>query len=135
MVFLSKKHVIQLNKSTIESHGGNFMPPNNFLHEDNLDYLIEIVKAEMFGMPLYPSLTDKAAVYCFNIICNHIFSDGNKRTGLASAHIFLNKNNADFNSNLTDEILTAFILKVASGQSSLEECQVWFSENVESFDI
>ena len=84
MRYLTKQRVVQLNEATVDAHGGNFMPPNNFLHEENLDYLLDAVQAEMFGEPLYPNISDKAAIYCYNIICNHIFSDGNKRTGLAS---------------------------------------------------
>ena len=49
------------------------MPPYNFLHEENLDYLLEAVQAEMFGEPLYPTVSGKAAVYCFNIIPAVIF--------------------------------------------------------------
>ncbi|MFN3848284.1 MAG: type II toxin-antitoxin system death-on-curing family toxin [Spirosomataceae bacterium] len=129
MRFLTKSQIIRLNKATVDEHGGNFMPPSNFLHEENLDYLIEIVQAEMFGEPLYPSITDKAAVYCYNIICNHIFTDGNKRTGLASALIFLNLNGFDIANNIDNQTLTNFIIKVASGESSLEECREWFSQN------
>ncbi len=29
-----------------------------------------------------------------------------------------------------NEILTAFIIKIASGQSSLEECKEWFATNI-----
>ena len=52
MRYLTKKRVIRLNKFTVREHGGNFNPPDNFLHEDNLDYLLEAVQAEMFGEPL-----------------------------------------------------------------------------------
>lgn len=62
MVYLEKKDITLFNKRTVETHGGNFMPPNNFLHEENLDYLLEAVQAEMFGEPLYPTIADKAAV-------------------------------------------------------------------------
>lgn len=127
--YLTKSRIIKINKETIEIHGGNFMPPFNFLHEENLDYLVEVVTSEMFGQQLYPLITDKAAVYCFNIICNHIFSDGNKRTGLGAALQFLNLNGLDVSQNITDDILTAFILKIASGRSSLEECKAWFELN------
>jgi death on curing protein len=132
MRYLTKKRVIRLNKSTVREHGGNFNPPDNFLHEDNLDYLLEAVQAEMFGEPLYPTISDKAAVYCYNIICNHIFSDGNKRTGLGAAHLFLYLNNYDLSLSLDNPILTDFIIKVASGQSNLEECRDWFKENIVS---
>lgn len=127
--YLSKSRIIKINKETIEIHGGNFMSPFNFLHEENLDYLVEVVTSEMFGQQLYPLITDEAAVYCFNIICNHIFSDGNKRTGLGAALQFLNLNGLDISQNITDDILTAFILKIASGQSNLEECKAWFALN------
>ena len=129
MIYLTKQQIIRLNIATIEAHGGNFMPPNNFLHEENLDYLLEAVQAEMFGEPLYPTISDKAALYCYNIICNHIFSDGNKRTGLASSLIFMNLNHYELRLEVTNTILTDFILKVASGQSNLEECKEWFKEN------
>jgi death on curing protein len=127
--YLEKEDIVFINKRTVEEHGGNFMFPSNFLHEENLDYLLEAVQAEMFGEPLYPSITDKAAVYCYNIICNHIFSDGNKRTGLSSALTFLKLNNQHLTKDLTFEDLYGFILKVASGESSLEECKVWFKQN------
>ncbi|WP_169579827.1 type II toxin-antitoxin system death-on-curing family toxin [Runella zeae] len=68
-------------------------------------------------------------MYCYNIICNHIFSDGNKRTGLASSLIFMNLNHYELRLEVTNTILTDFILKVASGQSNLEECKEWFKEN------
>ena len=84
----------------------------------------------MFGEPLYSTLTDKAAVYCFNIIGNHIFTDGNKRTGLGAALVFLNLNGHDLSPAIDDTILTNFILKVASGESSLDECRGWFAANV-----
>lgn len=130
MIYLTKHQVIRLNIATVEEHGGNFMPPDNFLHEENLDYLLEAVQAEMFGVPLYPAISDKAALYCYNIICNHIFTDGNKCTGLAAAIIFLNLNHYDLRLEVTNAILTDFILKVASGQSDLEEYKAWFMENV-----
>lgn len=127
--YLTKQQIVRLNKATVDTHGGNFMPPSNFLHEENLDYLLEAVQAEMFGSPLYPTITDKAAVYCYNIICNHIFTDGNKRTGLGAASVFLNLNGYDFSELVTNAFLTDFIIKVASGQSSLEECRDWVEKN------
>ncbi len=88
MRYLSKLMLSAINRKTIESHGGNFIDPNNFLNEANLDYLIEIVQSEMFGEPLYPTLSEKAGLYMYNIISNHIFQDGNKRTGLEAGIVF-----------------------------------------------
>ena len=128
MEYLTKNDVININHMTIEDVGGNFVPPQNFLHEENLDYLIEAAQAEMFGAPLYPEIYQKAGLYMFNIICNHIFQDGNKRTGLESALLFLQLNNYDLVVN--DAKLINFTLEVASGQYSLEQTQDWFKENI-----
>ncbi len=40
MRYLIKKEVIYLNKKNISRFGGNFIQPHNFLHEENLDYLV-----------------------------------------------------------------------------------------------
>ncbi|MDX2303103.1 MAG: type II toxin-antitoxin system death-on-curing family toxin [Microscillaceae bacterium] len=70
----------------------------------------------------------KAALYLYNIISNHIFQDGNKRTGLQSAIIFLLMNGYDLQSD--DETLIHFTLSVASAELSLEPVQAWFEEHI-----
>lgn len=130
MRYLTKTIVVAINKKTILSHGGNFIEPYNFLNEQNLDYLIEILRAEMFGEPLYPKLSDKVGLYMYNIIANHIFQDGNKRTGLEAAIVFLRINGFNISQNLHLNDLYDFTIKVASGESSLEECQQWFDINM-----
>lgn len=128
MHYLEKGDITRINYLTIQDVGGNFVPPTNFLHEENLDYLIEAVEAEMFGEPLYREVYDKAGVYFFNIICNHIFQDGNKRTGLEASLLFLQLNGYDL--VVDDDLLTNFTLSVASGEQSLEQVQSWFREHI-----
>ena len=128
--FLEKQDIILINKETIAAHGGNFVPPFNILKEAPLDYVLEAVQAEMFGAPLYPELADKAAVYLFSIISGHIFSDGNKRTGLEAALVFLKMNGFRLRRDLEKETLLAFVIKVASGESNLEKCRAWFAAHI-----
>ena len=146
MRYLIKEGILAINKKTIKRHGGNFLPPHNFLHEDVLDYLLEAVQSEMFGEAMYPLISDKAGLYMFNIVCNHIFQDGNKRTGLDAAITFLILNGyrlkkvlnkANINGKINPEkgssskkILEEFTLEVASGKLTLKETQQWFKENV-----
>ncbi|MBK9255428.1 MAG: type II toxin-antitoxin system death-on-curing family toxin [Saprospiraceae bacterium] len=118
MRYLTKTIVVAINKKTILSHGDNFIEPHNYLNEQNLDYLLEIVHAEMFGEPLYPNLSDKAGLYMYNIIANHIFQDGNKRTGLEAAIVFLRINGFNISQNLHLNDLYDFTIKVASGEFS-----------------
>ena len=131
MELLTKTDIIVINYKTIKAHGGNYVPPYNFLHEPNLDYIIDIIEAEMFGEPLYPTIADKASIYFYNIICNHIFSDGNKRTGLESALLFLDANNHQLLESLENIALFNFVTSVASGQITLDECRNWFKNNIE----
>ncbi len=123
MKYLSKENIVTINQFTINKHGGNFNPPSNYLHEENLDYLIEIVSSEMFGQQTYPTLASKAGLYMYNIIANHVFSDGNKRTGLEAGIAFLRINGKNISQKLTIDDIFNFTIKVASGNSSLEGTQ------------
>ena len=123
MLFLTEKQIIIINRLTISHHGGNFVPPDNLLNESALDYLVDAIYAEMFGQSLYPSVFDKAGVYMFNIISNHVFSDGNKRTGLEAGLLFLKLNGYQLSDAVTNEILTNFIISIASAEQTLETVQ------------
>ena len=149
MKYLKIDYILRINRRTIKEHGGDFISPENIFREDALLYLYDAVGAEVFGKPLYPTLSDKAGVYLFNIIDNHIFHDGNKRTGLEAALLFLKLNGFKLKNNLnkisfrntsegfpekgktSDEILENFILEIASGSLNLNDCQKWLSENIE----
>ncbi len=126
--YLQKRDILNINRRMIDLVGGTFLPPDNLLKSSALDYLIEIVSTDMFGKPLYPEIWDKAGVYCFNIIANHIFHDGNKRTGLESALLFLELNG--FTLNASDDDLIAFATDVASGKFTLADTQQWFKERL-----
>ncbi len=129
MRLLTKKEIIFLNKNNISRFGGNFVPPDNLFHETSLDYLVDIVDAELFGETMYPEIYHKAGVYLFNIISNHIFTDGNKRTGLDACILFYELNGYQLSEKVNDQTLTAFILSVASAEQSLEKVQAWLEEN------
>jgi len=69
-------------------------------------------------------------VYLFNIVCNHVFQDGNKRTGMQATVIFLQLNGYGLAVIVDDDLLTNFTLSVASGEQSLEQVQAWFETDV-----
>ena len=116
MELLTKTDIIVINYKTVKAHGGNYVPPYNFLHEANLDYIIDIIEAEMFGEPLYPEISDKASIYFYNIICNHIFSDGNKRTGLETAVLFLGANGHQLSESLANIDLSVSLQPLHRGK-------------------
>lgn len=100
------------------------------MHESSLDYLVDIVDAELFGEAMYPEIYHKAGLYLFNIISNHIFTDGNKRTGLDACLLFLEFNGYQLSDTVTNQILTDFILSVASAEQTLELVQNWLKANI-----
>lgn len=110
--------------------GGLFVPFDNVKNHNALDYLVEIVQTELFGTELYPAISNKAAIYLYNVICNHIFNDGTKRTGLESALLFLEKNNFILKQEVTDEELISLTLEVAEGQKDIESIAFWFSSRI-----
>lgn len=76
-----------------------------FLHEEQLDYLVEVVSAKYGDVEYYPTLYQKAAVYARHIIESHIFLDGNKRIGLTCAHKFLELNGCKLREDINDSII------------------------------
>lgn len=150
MDYLRQEDLILINRMTVRQHGGNFVPPNNILHIDGLVYVIEAVQGELFGQEMYPEIYDKAAVYMYTIISNHVFQDGNKRTGLEAALLFLRLNRYRLQDQLTritfedkevprkgntsNDILYQFTMELASGILSLEACQEWFKANIVQID-
>lgn len=147
MVYLEKEDIILINKLTIHFHGGGFVPPNNLLNDNGLEYVVDAVKGEIFGQEVYSKIYDKAAVYMFTIISNHVFQDGNKRTGLESGLLFIKLNGYKLKESLskiefenrqipkvgdeTKEILFNFTMEMASGEMNLDESRKWFEHNIE----
>jgi death-on-curing protein len=67
-----------------------------------------------------------AATYASAIVKNHPFFDGNKRTGLASAVIFLAVNRFEFNAPNKETIDT--FLKIADNKIDEKEVHLWFQK-------
>ena len=80
--------------------------------------------ASFQGKYLHSDLYEQAAAYAFHICQNHPFVDGNKRTALASALVFLSLNGVDFND--PNEDLYRLMLKTAAGKSGKSEISAVF---------
>ncbi len=70
-----------------------------------------------------------AAAYAYGIVKNHGFSDGNKRTALVTADLFLMLNGYELSSAPAENVLT--ILGVADGSLSEDELAFWFRNNIQ----
>jgi death on curing protein len=74
-----------------------------------------------------PSLQGLAAGYAFGIVKNHPFVDGNKRTGLVVAFVFLILNGIDITAS-EEETYEVFI-DLASGKLSEKKLAAWLIKN------
>jgi len=70
-----------------------------------------------------PTLFQVAASYSHEIVKNHPFLDGNKRTGFMSAYIFLGVNGWSLEAPEEEAVLTT--LALAAGETSEEAYATW----------
>jgi death-on-curing protein len=89
--------------------------------------LLESALARPLNLHAYgePSLSKLAAAYAFGIAKNHPFIDGNKRTALVAAELFLGLNGHDLTA--TDAQCVEEFLALAAGEITEEELAVWIS--------
>ena len=74
-----------------------------------------------------PAIFALAADYCFGIVHNHPFVDGNKRAGLLSARVFLALNGWRFE---PDEAMTVEMIRgLAASEVDDDALVKWFADN------
>lgn len=78
------------------------------------------------GKDLYPDLFSKAAALIDSLVRNHPFVDGNKRTAITSAALFLRMNG--YRLKVENEEMVRFTLACAQSQLSLDEIMDWFKQ-------
>jgi death on curing protein len=74
-----------------------------------------------------PTIYELAAAYCFGLVKNHPFVDGNKRIGFAVTVVFLEINGYHFRASEADAIVQ--VLALAAGDLSEAECAAWLASS------
>jgi death-on-curing protein len=85
----------------------------------SLQYILTAIEYPIFGYHLYPTLVEKASALAWWIIEGHVFYDGNKRTGMQSAILLLELNDAITHFDVDSVI--AIAVGVANRDISLEQ--------------
>lgn len=80
-------------------------------------------KQKVFGKESYPTPFLKAAVYARNIIYNHPFIDGNKRTAMTVASVFLENNGYTIDAKIGE--IEKFALDIIHKRYDLEAIAEW----------
>ena len=103
-IFLSLADVVEIHTDQIERYGGE----PGIRDIGLLDAALAMPQASFGGEFLHKGLFEMAAAYAFHICQNHAFIDGNKRTALACALVFLEFNGVvlrDPNEKLYEAVL------------------------------
>lgn len=85
-------------------------------------------RATFEGDDLYPDLFAKAAALMETLIKNHPFVDGNKRTAITAAGIFLRRNGCRLDASQDD--FYRFTIAMATGKDGLPDAEAWLRAHV-----
>jgi death-on-curing protein len=121
--YLSLEDILRLHYQVIEDFGGS----HGVREEGRLKSVIEAPQQEVFGEEQYPSLHEKAAVYLRNIIGDHPFSDGNKRTAVTVCAIFLLQNGSHIVAEPKE--LEDFTVGVATDNLDIDAISSWLKSH------
>jgi death-on-curing protein len=123
-IFLTTDAVLAIHTRMIEEFGGNPHVRDHGL----LESAVAMPAARFGGEYLHDGLPAMAAAYLFHICKNHAFIDGNKRTAVATAEIFLRINGVRLAAS--DEQLEQLTVAVAEGSISKKEAVAFFEKHV-----
>lgn len=112
---IPREIVLALHERTISRFGD----AHGVRDEGLLDAAISQPWQTFDGVDLYPTIEEKAARLSFEIITQHPFVDGNKRTGALLLGVLLRRNGARFKPKPGDYL--EIIMDVASGAKGYEE--------------
>jgi len=86
--FLDVEDVLEIHATQLEVHGGS----PGLRDRGLLESAVAQPQASFGGQLAHEGLFAMAAGYLFHIVSNHPFVDGNKRTGMLAAVVFLDLN-------------------------------------------
>ena len=105
--YLTAEEILRLHFMVVEDFGGS----HGIRDEGRVKSVVEAPRQQVFGTEQYPDVYQKAAVYTRNIIGDHPFTDGNKRTGVTVCGVFLLRNNIRLTATATE--LEDFAVQIA----------------------
>ncbi|MDO8561879.1 MAG: type II toxin-antitoxin system death-on-curing family toxin [bacterium] len=119
MQYLTASQILLIHSMLIDEYGGS-----HGVRDRNLLASLEHAPAQTaFGKELFPTIFLKSALYARNIITGHPFLDGNKRTGITCAAIFLENNGYIFTAKEGE--LEQHAILIAREKPALLEIASW----------
>lgn len=119
MQYFSAEEILRLHFQIISDFDGS----HGVRDENRVKSVVNAPRLEAFGQEQYQTIYEKAAVYIRNIIADHPFVDGNKRTGITVSGIFLMRNGHALTA--TQKELEDFAVQVATDNLTIAEIATW----------
>jgi death-on-curing protein len=126
--YLTLEEVLLLHARLIQRTGGSV----GVLDIGLLESAMARPRATFEGKDLYPSVWHKAAALMHSLIMNHPFVDGNKRTALTAAGLFLALNGHTLAAS-NEEVL-GLTRQVVRGEIDLPSIAAWLESHCQTPD-
>lgn len=123
MKYLTPQQVLAIHDQAIRKFGGS----HGIRDVGLIESAVARPQASYAGEDLYRDIFDKTAALLQSLLKNHPFIDGNKRTALSSAGIFLKMNGYILQNKHKEEV--EFAIKVDNEHLSLEQITSWLKKN------
>ncbi len=124
--WLTVSEVTRVHDRMILTFGGEL----GTLDEGKIESALDRARySSVYGTDPFPTILHKAASIMHGILLYHPFADGQKRTGLSSAFIFLGLNGYSlWSRDPPDEV--HFAVRVAKGEYEVEDVTRWLADRV-----
>jgi death-on-curing protein len=116
--------VVELHRRLLQATGG--APGIRDLGA--LEAAVAQPKGVFDSADLYSTLVEKAAAFCFSLMQNHPFLDGNKRVGHAAMETFRVLNGAEVDARVDDQ--ERVILDLAAGRIDRIQLIDWLRQHL-----
>ncbi|MBN1453291.1 MAG: type II toxin-antitoxin system death-on-curing family toxin [Anaerolineales bacterium] len=123
MVYLTAEQVLFIHYRLISETGGE----HGIRDVGLLESAVARPKATFDDKELHTDIFVKAAALMESLVNNHPFMDGNKRTGIACAVLFLKQNGVTFTAQNSE--LEKFTLQVAKSELDTGGIAEWFKDH------
>ena len=123
IAYISLEEILRIHFQLIHDFGGS----HGIRDEGRLASVVQAPQQEVFGSEQYAGLHEKAAVYYRNIIGDHPFVDGNKRTAVTVCGIFLARGGCVL--RVTPKELEDFTVEIATKKLDIKTIADWLQHH------
>jgi death on curing protein len=123
MEYLTPQQILFIHHRLVATTGG----PHGLRDADSLQAAAARPQAIFAKQDPYPDLFSKAAALLESLIRNHPFLNGNKRTAITAAGLFLLRNG--YSQAVGQRELYEFTLRMATGETDVTEARNWFERH------